>query len=392
MRFDDSFFDAGIDRKKTGCEKWDDPQVLPEGAIPMWIADMDFACSPAVAQAVRNRAEHPCFGYSSDTPGKACAEALCAFWQERHGLRFSPEESEMLPCVVTGLKLCVRLFTQKGDKVAIFAPVYGPFYHSVLKNGRQVVSVPLERDARGRYPMNLGGMEEALKNGARMIMLCNPHNPLSRLWTREELEGLCDLAERYDVKIVSDEIHADFVYAPGKFTPVLSLAKAKDRAIMLCSASKTFNIAGLQQAAAVALNRDILDAVRKEVDAAGIECGNIFALSATQAAYREGAAWLDGLIGYLDGNRRALEAFVKERLPKARMAPVEATFLAWLDLNGYGFTCRELKERCEKRGVVFTAGDFFGPEGEGCLRVNFGCPRRQLLAAMEQLCEALKEE
>ena len=392
MRFDTAYFDAGIQRKNTGCEKWDDPGVLPEGGVPLWVADMDFPCPPAVEEAVKQRAAHPCFGYNNSQAEDRCTDALLSFWQRRHGLTLKRESCMTLPCVITGLKLCVRAFTAPGDRVAMFTPVYGPFYSAVKLNGRRVAAVPLAADAAGRYPMNLKGMEEALRGGAKMIMLCSPHNPLSRLWTGEELAALVKLAAAYKVPIVCDEIHADFVYAPGRFTPILSVEGAAERAVMLCAASKTFNVAGLQQAAAAALDETLIAALKKESDAAGVTSGNAFALAATEAAYRAGDAWLDGLIAYLDGNRRALREFAEEKLPRARLAPIEATYLAWMDLRAYGLTCEEMQKRCYRHGVAFTGGTFFGPEGEGFLRVNFGCPRRQLMEGMERLCAALKEE
>lgn len=392
MQFDQAYFDRGIGRRGTHCEKWDDPSVLPGDGIPLWVADMDFPCAPAIEEAVQKRAAHPCFGYNDGAAEKNCTDALCAFWRVRHGLEIRGEQVLSLPCVITGLKICVRRFTREGDSVALFTPVYGPFYQAVQLNRRRVAPVPLTPDKNGRYPMNLQGMEDALKAGAKMIMLCNPHNPLSRLWTKEELAALAELAEKYDVKIVCDEIHADFVYAPGVFTPLLTLEKARERAVMLCAASKTFNVAGLQQAAAVTMNGDMLEQLRLECAEDGITCGNSFALAATEAAYRQGGPWLDGLIAYLDGSREILKDFVEQRLPLARMAPVEATYLAWLDLRAYGFTCRELQEKCYRHGVAFTGGTFFGDAGEGFLRVNFGCPRQQLIKGMERLCDALKEE
>lgn len=390
MKFDQAFFDAGIDRRGTHCEKWDDRSVMREEGVPLWVADMDFPCAPAIAEAVQKRAEHPCFGYQSEDRGMT--DALCAFWKRRHGLALEESQVTPLPCVITGLKACVRAFTREGDAVALFTPVYGPFYQAVRLNGRKVAAVPLTAEADGRYPMNLSGMEAALREGAKLIMLCNPHNPLSRLWTKEELTALAALAEKYDVKIVSDEIHADFVYAPGAFTPILSVESARDRAVMLCAASKTFNIAGLQQAAAAALDPALLEEIRRDMNASGVTSGNTFALAATEAAYREGDEWLDGLMAYLDGSRKLLEEFVEKNLPRVRMAPIEATYLAWLDLRAYGLSCEKLKEKCYLHGVALTAGTFFGPEGEGFMRVNFGCPRKQLIMGMERLCSALKEE
>ena len=390
MRFDDAFFEQPLDRRNTDCEKWDDRAVMNEGGIPLWVADMDFPCAPAITEALKKRAEHPCFGYSSQNP--ADEQALRGFWQRRHGVTIQAGQTLMLPCVITGLKTCVRAFTQPGDAVAIFTPVYGPFYQAIEKNGRRVARVPLIMDGQRRYQMNLEGMEEALKNGAKLIMLCNPHNPVSRLWSKEELTALCRLAQRYDVPLVSDEIHADFVYAPGKFTSILSVPEGRDRAVMLCAASKTFNVAGLQQAAAVCFREDMRKALQAEMDGAGITSGNTFALLATRTAYTDCDEWLDGLMAYLDKNRKLLEKLIAELLPKAKMTPVEATYLAWLDLREYGYTCEELSKKFKEKGVALTGGTFFGTEGEGFMRVNFACPAAQLEEGIKRMRKALEED
>ena len=389
MEFDSAYFDQGIERRNTGCEKWDDRSVMAAGGIPLWVADMDFPCPPAVTEAILRRAQHPCYGYN--TEDRAGEGALIAYWQRRHGLTIRPGQTQMLPCVVTGLKMCVQAFTQENDAVAVFTPVYGPFYQAVRSNGRRVAGVPLTLRAGGRYEMNLKGMEEALKGGARLIMLCSPHNPVSRLWSQEELTALCRLAEKYNVPIVCDEIHADFVYAPGVFVPILSLPEGKERAMMLCAASKTFNVAGLQQAEAVCENEEMMEKLRRRMEAAGTESGNTFALAATKAAYTEGDAWLDGLIRYLDGNRKILENLVKDLLPQAVMSPVEATYLAWLDLRAYGKTCAEIAEKSRLHGVALTGGTFFGAEGEGFMRVNFACPRAMLEEGMRRFASAMED-
>ena len=391
MKFDEAFFDRIIDRRNTDCEKWDDRSVMDPDGIPLWVADMDFACAPAIVEAIQKRAEHPCFGYTIENP--ADDEALIGFWRRRHGLEIQPGEITMLPCVVTGLKACVRALTQPGDSVAIVTPVYGPFYGSIRSNGRVVRAVSLLRDEEtGRYGLDFGAMQKALQEGAKLMMLCSPHNPASRLWGEEELTRLCELAEEYDVPIVCDEIHADFVYAPGKFVSILSVPEGRNRAVMLCSASKTFNVAGLQQAALVCMNPDMLEKLRKELNAAGVMCGNTFALLAARAAYTQGDEWLDGLIAYLDGTRKLLAEWVAEYVPKAKMSPIEATYLAWLDLRAYGLTCEEMARICRKAKVALTGGTFFGEEGEGFMRVNFACPRSQLLEGIKRFGAALEEK
>ncbi len=390
MIFDEAFFDQVIDRRNTDCEKWDDRNVMDPDGVPLWVADMDFVCAPAVSEAIQKRAEHPCFGYTIDNP--ADSEALMGYWQRRHGVMFRAADIQMLPCVVTGLKICVRVFTQPGDSVAIVTPVYGPFYGSIESNDRVVKAVSLlRREDTGRYELDFGSMEKALRDGAKLMMLCSPHNPVSRLWSEEELTALCRLAEKYDVPIVCDEIHADFVYKPEKFVSILSIPEGRKRAVMLCSASKTFNVAGLQQAALVCMNPDMLEKLRKELNAAGVMCGNTFALLAARVAYTQGDDWLDGLMDYLDGSRKLLSDWIARYLPKAKMSPIEATYLAWLDLRAYGLTCEEMARKCRKAKVALTSGTFFGEEGEGFMRVNFACPRTQLEEGIRRLSAALEE-
>ena len=254
----------------------------------------------------------------------------------------------MMPCVVTGLRLAILALTQPGDGVIIQSPVYGPFRMSVEGTGRKVMDAPLLRREDGRYDMDLDAVERQLQAGAKLMLLCSPHNPVSRVWSREELQALIDLLDRYGVPLASDEIHADFVYAPRTFVPLLSLKQ--ENVLSLCAASKTFNLAGLQQACCICPDEGIRNAFRAEMEKAGVRSGNLFALEATRAAYNEGDAWLDGLLSYLDGNRRHLAALVAEHLPKAVLSPMEATYLGWLDLRAYGFHEEELMQMLYKKG------------------------------------------
>ena len=384
-----NFFDRETDRRNTFCEKWDDRSVMEEGGIPLWVADMDFACAPEIMEAIRIRSEHPCFGYTSSLDYDENTEALCGFWKRRHGLEIAAESCVLLPCVITGLKTCVRVFTEPGDGVIVMTPVYGPFYASVKLNGRRMMEVPLQPDESGMYRMDFPAMEKALQNGARMIMICSPHNPVSRVWYREELERTVQLAAQYDAKIVCDEIHADFVFAPRTFIPILSVPGAEERTVMLCSASKTFNIAGLQQACAVIPNDEMRRRVQQELEAAGVTSGNIFALTATKTAYRYGDQWLDALMNYLTENRDFLTAWVGEHLPEVSVTPIEATYLAWLNCRAYGKSTEELLAACRTEGVALTGGTFFGSAGEGFLRLNFACPHKQLLEGLKRLENAL---
>lgn len=387
MKYGQEYFDAGLYRMGTRCEKWDMcRKESGEDVLPLWVADMDFASPPEVQAALLRRAAHPTYGYTAVLQDDR--RALIDFWRRRHGLTVSEEAIMLLPCVVTGLKLAILALTKPGDGVIIQSPVYGPFRMSVEATGRTLCDAPLKRDENGRYSMDLDAVEAQLRGGAKLMMLCSPHNPVSRLWSEEELAALLALLKRYGVPLVSDEIHADFVYAPGKFVPILSLEK--EHALSLCAASKTFNLAGLQQATCLCENEEIRAALARESARAGVTSGNIFALEGTRAAYEHGDAWLDGLLDYLDGNRQRLAALVAQQLPKAVLTPMEATYLAWLDLRAYGYTVEELMRRTEQAGVRFTGGTFFGDAGEGFLRVNIGCPRANLDEGVKRLAAALR--
>lgn len=386
MKYDRAFFDRGLERRNTGCEKWD-ADFLNEDTLPLWVADMDFVCAEGIQKAMLERAQHPCYGYNTDE--KAYSDAFIGYMERHHRLKICEEEMLRLPCVVTGLKTCVQAYTEKGDKVAIFTPCYGPFAMSVNCNERELVSVPLIEREDGGYDMNLAGMEKALQDGAKLVLLCNPHNPASRCWKKEEIAALAALCEKYSVVLVSDEIHADFVYQPDAFTSILHV-KEKN-VVALFAASKTFNVAGLQQAELVCKDEALRKKAENVLNRNGVTSGNTMALAATMAAYNEGDEWLQGLMAYLDENRKLLDKWVKEYLPKAKLAPISATYLGWIDLRAYGKTCDELAEMFKKQGVALTGGTFFGTEGEGFMRINFGCPSAWVLEGIKRMAKALEE-
>lgn len=390
MRYDQAFFDAGIDRAGTNSVKWAARGIMQEGMVPLWVADMDFACAEPISRALKERAGHACYGYTF--AGEEDAEAFTAFWQRRHRLALHPESLLMLPTVVAGLRACVQAMTQPGDGVIIQTPVYGPFIDAVRDSGRVLLDAALRNDGAGRYTMDFDAVERFLKGGARLMILCNPHNPVARAWTQEELRTLLMLLNRYKARLVSDEIHADFVYAPRTFIPILSLPEARADTVMLAAASKTFNIAGLQQATAVCRDRDVKAMLARYLDRAGAQCGNIFALVGTRAAYTQCDDWLDGLMQYLQGNRDTLAELVGQVLPHAVISPMEATYLAWVDIRAYEAPHCEMGARCRKHGVALTDGQFFGMSaGEGFMRINYGCPKGQLLDGVQRFAHAVKE-
>lgn len=386
MQFDASFFDAGPDRSATASVKWSLPGTCPDGHIPLWVADMDFACAPAITEALVNRAKHPSYGYTYVEDEDR--QAFCGWWQRRHSVSLKASDIGLLPSVVSGLRVGVEAFTQPGEGVIIQPPVYGPFFASIEDAGRKTLEAPLRRSAEGYYTMDLDAVQAHLKQGARLMILCNPHNPVGRAWSREELLSLTELLGRYDCMLVSDEIHADFVYSPARFTSLLSLKY--ERLVVLAAASKTFNLAGLQQASIICRDAAIMRDISARLHRAGVEAGNLFALTATRAAYEHGADWLDGLLDYLSGSRSILADSLKTLLPEAIVTPVEASYLAWVDVSAYGTNNEERYRRCEQALVLPTNGTFFGKSaGEGFMRLNFGCPRGQLAQGLERFARAL---
>ena len=389
MIYDDAFFDRELNRHGTFCEKWERPEKLTGKAMnPMWVADMDFEGPREITEALVKRAAHPAYGYTFESEG--AIRAMLSFMERRHHLVLNEKEQRMLPCVITGLRAAVLHFTRPGESVIIQPPVYGPFYQSIEENGRKAALCPLKREENGRYFMDYEAVEEACRQGARLMMICSPHNPVSRLWSREELQTLLDILRKYRVPLVCDEIHEDFVYQPDTFTPILSFVTDPEENILaLTSASKTFNIAGLQQAVVFSRNTALLAELEKEMHAAGVVQGNIFAMVATEAAYGCDD-WLDAMLRYIKAGEEIFRRELAAALPEAVLSPLDATYLGWVDLRPYGFTTEALMNRCRGEGVEFTPGTFFGKEcGDGFLRVNLACPHERVALAARQLSRAV---
>jgi len=390
LNYDWNYFDEPIERCGTACEKWDGLMERERRTLlPMWVADMDFRCPREVTDALVKRAQHPVFGYTDQT--ESAIQAMLDFTQRHYSVTVTSNQQTTLPCVVTGLRAAVRVCTNPGDGVLIQPPVYGPFFDAVRDNGRVLVPNPLIGDENGYYRMDFEGMEAAFQNGVKLALLCSPHNPVGRVWSREELSRVYSLCVRYGVTLVVDEIHADFVFAKGSFTDALLLdASEQAKIIVLSSASKTFNIAGLRQAVMLTRNQELRQMIHADLRQAGVVAGNIFSFTATEAAYRYGDEWLETLIRYLDDGRALLKNELTKRLPKAVMSPLEATYLAWIDLRAYGLSTDELMKRTYEQGVAFTSGLFFDQQlGEGYLRFNFACPHSQTLEAVKRLENAI---
>lgn len=390
--YNDEFFDTQYNRLGTNCRKWDQACAqYGEDLIPLFVADMDFRSPKAISDALVKRAAHQTYGYSYK--GSKDLEFFCEYMHRHHHFQVKPEHVCYSPSVVTGLKLAVRAFSEVGHGVVIQTPVYGPFYSSIELNQRLIIENPLIVGAMGTYSMDLVHLETLFKQGHRTFMLCNPHNPVSRCWRKEELKALLLLAQKYNVNVISDEIHADFVYEPLQFTSIMQIADELGYANVIClyAPSKTFNVAGLQQSMLVSKNEQILARVQQDMNAHGIETGNIFGMIAASVAFSECDDWLAGLKHYLTGSKELLVQELHTHLPKIKVTPIEATFLAWMDCREYGLSCSDLMKRTTENKVLFTEGTFFSKTlGEGFMRFNFGCPRKNIVEGVQRLKRSLE--
>nr|WP_306813120.1 MalY/PatB family protein [Paenibacillus soyae] len=384
-------FDELIDRKKTRSYKWD--QVGPlfgnEDILPLWVADMDFPSPPAVQEALKKRVELGAYGYAIRTD--EYLDSIMSWFGRKHGWSLQREWIADSPSVVTTLSLCVEQFTAPGDKVVIQTPVYYPFYDVVKMNDRELALNPLII-RNGHYEMDMEHLEGLFQDGAKMILLCNPHNPGGRVWSREELEALGALCLRYGVIVVSDEIHCDLVYPGHEYVPFASLSpELADVTITCLAATKTFNLPGLHTSFMVVSNREMKAKLDRRIKTLSIHMSHHFAQEAVVAAYNESEDWLDELMVYIEGNLNYALSYLAEHLPEAKPMKPEGTYLLWLDCRALGLDKNGLKQLMyEKAKVAFNEGSTFGTEGEGWLRINLACPRFVLEKALAQFCAAAK--
>jgi cysteine-S-conjugate beta-lyase len=386
VRYD---FDRVLDRRHTHSLKWDrcETQFGLTDVIPMWVADMDFEAPPEVVAAIAHRASHGAYGYVSIP--ESFWQAAVDWLQARHGWRVERSWLGRAPGVVPALSLCVEAFTRPGDGIIVQTPVYYPFFHAVEKNGRRLVRNPLVSEG-GRYRMDLPDLERKAASGATLLILCSPHNPVGRVWTRGELEQLGEVCVRHDLIVVSDEIHMDLVLGGARHVPFASISPEVAARTLTCVApSKTFNVAGLNTSLVVASNPEILQRYDARFDAAGLSSACAFGTVALEAAYRHGGEWLDQLLAYLEGNVACTEAFIRERLPALRFVRPEGTYLALIDFRDLGMDQKALDQFLLDAGVYFDSGPWFGEELKGFERINLACPRVTLTEALERIERAV---
>lgn len=378
MKYD---FDKTIDRRATNSYKWDS---APEGVLPMWVADMDFRTAPAIIDALQKRVAHGIFGYTR-VPD-AYYGAVTSWFSRRHGWDIDREWIIYTSGVVPAVSAVIKALTVPGDKVIVQTPVYNCFFSSIRNNGCEIVSNPLRRTA-DTYEMDFDALERcAADPRAKVMLLCNPHNPAGRVWTPDELTRLGNICLRNGVTVVADEIHCELVYQGFKYTPFASLSDAfLHRSVTCVSPSKAFNIAGLQIANIVAFDNDLRSRIDKAININEVCDVNPFGVAATIAAYNEGEEWLNQLVGYLHGNYEAMAEFCRRELPEFPITRLEGTYLVWMDCSSLGMSSDALEHALlDDARLWLNAGTMYGAEGEGYMRWNIACPRSVMLDGLNR--------
>lgn len=378
MKYD---FDKTIDRRATNSYKWDS---APEGVLPMWVADMDFRTAPAIIDALQKRVAHGIFGYTR-VPD-AYYDAVTSWFSRRHGWDIDREWIIYTSGVVPAVSAVIKALTVPGDKVIVQTPVYNCFFSSIRNNGCEIVSNPLRR-AADTYEMDFDALERcAADPRAKVMLLCNPHNPAGRVWTPDELTRLGNICLRNGVTVVADEIHCELVYQGFKYTPFASLSDAfLHRSVTCVSPSKAFNIAGLQIANIVAFDNDLRSRIDKAININEVCDVNPFGVAATIAAYNEGEEWLNQLVDYLHGNYEAMAEFCRRELPEFPITRLEGTYLVWMDCSSLGMPSDALEHALlDDARLWLNAGTMYGAEGEGYMRWNIACPRSVMLDGLNR--------
>ncbi|MBW7643905.1 MalY/PatB family protein [Geobacillus thermoleovorans] len=383
-------FDRVIDRRGTLSVKWDDVHRVfgREDVWPMWVADMDFPAPKEVQEALRQRVEHGVFGYT--VIPDSLKEAVCQWLERRHDWTIDPSWLVFAHGVVPAVAAAIEAFSEPGDRIIVFSPVYRPLFDLVRRHDRTLLFSPLRLE-EDNYAIDWDDLERKLPD-AKLLILCHPHNPGGKSWTKEELERLGELCLKHGVFVLSDEIHADLTLPPAKHTPFASLhPDLAAQSATFRAPTKTFNLAGLQAAEVILPDESRRRAFRRVQQRHGFFTLNAFAIVGAEAAYRHGGPWLDALLDYLRQNIDMTVAYLAEHLPPLRPVRPQATYLVWIDCRGLGLSEAELKRRFLETGkLAVEFGSKFGQEGVGFIRLNIACPRPTLEEGLRRLATALR--
>ncbi|MCI5870187.1 MAG: pyridoxal phosphate-dependent aminotransferase [Dorea sp.] len=380
-------FDKGAKRKGTNCVKWDVP-FITEDVTPMWIADMDFPVAPGVSENLKKIVEQEVYGYQflSDH----YYESVINWMKRRHNYELTKDEICYVPNVVLGLYFGVQAVSDPGDEIMIMPPVYGPFFKAVKDNGRVLVESPMKND-HGYYTIDFEDLENRITKKTKAIMICNPHNPTGRVWTEEELQQLSDICIRHDLYILSDDIHSELLAKGKKHTFIGALSdEIRQRSIMYTSPSKAFNLAGIHVANCFIANEALRKKYKEISEKSHAAENNSFSEAALVGAYDKSEDWLDALNVYIEGNVKYFVEYIQKEIPNLTVWKPEATYLVWVDFRKTGIPENELQEYMKKEcGVFLNEGPFFGEEGQGFMRFNLACPRKQIATVLKKMKEKL---
>lgn len=388
-------FDKIIDRKGTHCLKYDFAvkRGYPEDVLPLWVADMDFQTTSYVEDAIKEVATHNIYGYTNIQDGDGFFDAVAGWMKRHHNWDVSPEWHVHTPGVCFAIANAIRAYTEPGDAVIIQQPVYYPFSNIIIQNGRKLVSNDLAYDGEGHYSIDYDDFENKIKtNNVKLFILCNPHNPVGRVWKKEELEKLGDICQKYNVIVFSDEIHFDFIWK-GEHT-IFQEVKPEYRnfTITATAPSKTFNLAGVQQSNIFIANKELKKKFENEYQIAGLDEPNRFGVAATKAAYSHGDEWYEAVKKYIKANIEFAKEYVEKNLPNVKLIPTEGTYLIWLDFNNTGLCAKELDDLIVNKAKLWLdSGKIFGKTGMGFERINVACPRSVLEEALNRIQTILSD-
>jgi cystathionine beta-lyase len=385
-------FDKIIPRENTDSIKYDLRKAIfgNESVLPLWVADMDFETPDFIREAVMKRASHPIYGYTFRS--ESFSKSISEWMKKRHSWDIKNEWVSFSPGVVPALNMAVLAFTKPGDKVIVQSPVYFPFFTAVKNHGRELVYNQLI-EKNGHYEMDFEDLERKADDKTKLLLLCHPHNPVGRLWTKKELETLVEICSRKNILIVSDEIHSDLMLNGNIHIPLATISQKAAEITLTCVApSKTFNLAGLGTSALIISNESHKKVYEKKLDDLHIGMGNLFGIVALEAAYNHGEEWLGQLLEYLNHNLSVMNEFITSNILRVKLIQPEATYMAWLDFRELGLNNKELREFIiNKAGLGLNDGPAFGPGGDGFQRINFALPTATLIQALERLEQAINK-
>jgi cystathionine beta-lyase len=382
-------FDETVNRRDTNCEKWDNctGRFGRNDVLPLWVADMDFKTPAFVIEALRRRLEHEILGYQIRP--ESFYKSVSS-WLQQRGWQINTQNICFSPGVVPAINFAVNAFTNPGDRILINTPVYHPFMYAVNNHGRTLVKSSLINSGNGYYTVDFDDFESKLADGAKMFILCSPHNPVGRVWTLEELKRIGELCLKYNVLIVSDEIHSDLIFKPHKHVYFASISKElAGRTVTFIAPSKTFNTAGLSSSVVYSDNPALFDQFRRYVNSLSVSAGTIFGDVAFEAAYTHGDEWLNQLLEYLDGNCEYVVDYLDKHIPQIKTRKPEGTYLMWLDCSGMNMTSAQIHDfMVSKAGIAVNPGSIFGDEGDLFVRLNVATQRSILVQALDNLRNA----